>query len=571
VTAHTRAIHDQPALTVSPESRKGRLTVVVVLIVTAAAVFAARLLYIQAWQTTYYRGMASDEHFRRTVVPPKRGEIDDATGHPLAMSVSYRSVYASTAEIGDPKVTAKRLAPVLGEDEDSLVVKLIAKSSTPVLLQRWLPDDAADAVQKLGLDGINLQAEPKRVYPQGETLDQVLGVVGSDDNGLSGLELRYNTDLVGQPGSLVAERDSGGDAIALGPQLLEPAVDGASLTLTIDRYLQWVAEHELDRALGARRAKSGVVVVLDPRTGGILALAARPTFHHDDADVYTASDVAKYPIPAIASTADAGPTFDVVTLAAGLESGAIAPGASFFNSGSFEYGGSTIQDPPGGHPSAMSMTQVLETSDEVGLSWIASRVGAPKFYRMADDLGFGRPTEVDLPGEMPGLLRLSTDPDWAISDLIQNAFGQGVQATPLQVTVAVATVANGGIRLRPHVVARVSGPGGERRVAPTIDRRVARGETMAALTRLLVANVADDGTGYSRTARVPGYDVAGVGGGSPVSDAFVGFGPAGAPRVAIYVRLDGAPSGTSGGPTAAAIFAALARAAMSYYQIPPSR
>jgi cell division protein FtsI/penicillin-binding protein 2 len=564
-------IQDQSPLTVSPESRQGRLTVVVVLIVTAAVVFAARLVYIQAGQTAYYRSMATDEHFRRTIVPPKRGEIDDASGHAFALSVSFRSAFASTSEIDDPTATARQLAPILSEDESTLATKLAAKSTTPVLLKRWLPDSTAEAIQKLGLAGIYLQLEPKRVYPQGETLDQVLGVVGSDDNGLSGLELRYNADLAGQPGSLVAERDSSGDAIALGPQLLQPAVDGASLTLTIDRYLQWVAERELDRTLTARQAKSGVVVVLDPRTGGILAMAARPTFHQDDLDVYAVSDVTKYPIPAVTTAAEAGPAFDFVALAAGLESGAIAPGTSFFNSGSFDYGGTTVQDPPGRQPGPMSMTQVLETSDDVGLSWIAGRVGAPKFYRLAADLGYGRPTGVDLPGEATGLLRLPTDPDWANSDLVQNAFGQGVVATPLQIAVAAASVANGGVRLRPRVVERISGPSGDRRLAPAVDRRVARGETMAALTRLLVANFGNDAASYGRAARVPGYDVAGLGGGSPASDTFVGFGPAGVPRFAIFVRIDGASPGPADAPSAASTFGAIARAAMSYYQIPPSR
>jgi cell division protein FtsI (penicillin-binding protein 3) len=568
------------ALSVDEDARKRRLLIVVVLIIAASAIFAVRLAYIQILQSDHYRAMASDEHFRRTIVAPRRGNILDTTDHLFATTVNYRTLFATTSEVGDPRATADRLAPLVHLSSGELAALLSTKQAAPVIVKRWLPDDEADAVQALGKSGLFLQPEPKRMYPQGAMLDQVLGVVGTDNNGLGGLELRYDSDLAGKPGSLVAERDSSGDAIALGPQLYEPPSDGASIVLTVDRYVQWVAERELAAAIGRRHAVSGIVVVLDPRSGAILAMAARPTFLHDDADPYAVQNVAMYGIPAVAAGFEPRATYQLVTMAAALETGAVTPGASFFDSGSFDYAGRVVLDAFARPPGPMAVNQVLLLSSNVGLSWAAARTGAPKYYRIVDDFGFGDQTGVDLPGEVGGMLRQPTAPDWSIFDLAQNASGQGIEATPLQVALAAATVANGGVRMRPFIVERVVDTGGSRRVLPTVDRRVIRTETASALIQMLTTVVEDESATYSRAARVDGYSIAGIGGNSPnprvaanengrESDAFVGFGPANRASFVIYARLDGGGARSTDDTTAAALFGAIARQLMSYYQIPP--
>jgi cell division protein FtsI/penicillin-binding protein 2 len=556
--------------------------IVVVLVIAAASVLAARLAFIQILQFDHYRAMASDEHFRRMAVLPRRGDILDAAGYPFATTVNYRSLYAATNEISDARRVAKVLVPFLEMSEDELTSRLSSRQARPVLLKRWLSDDVANSVQNLNLPGLSFQTETKRVYPQGALLDQVLGVVGTDNNGLGGLELRFDADLAGKPGALVAERDSSGDAIALSSQLYEPPTDGSSIVLAVDRYVQWVVERELDAAVHSRRASAGIVVVLDPRTGAVLAMASQPTFHHDDPDLYAAPEVALYGIPGISLAVEPGATFQLATMAAALETGAVTPSTSFFDTGSFDYAGNVVRDSFLRPPGPMAMNQVLLMSSNVGLSWAATRTGAPKYYRIVGDFGFGEQTGIDLPGEIGGMLRQPTAPDWSLSDLATNASGQGVEASPLQVALAGATVANGGVRMRPFVVERIDNSTVARRVSPAVDRRVIRTETADTLIRMLTAFVEDDSATYGRPARVDGYMIAGIGGFSPnprlgtdvkgsQSDAFVGFAPANGARFVAYVRLDGGTSGQSDQTTAAAMFGAIARQLMSYYQIPPVR
>ncbi len=562
-------------------ARRRRLQVVVALVLGAACILTARLAFIQVVESDHFRAMATDEHFRRTVVPPRRGNIFDSTGQLLASTIVYQSLYASTNEIDDPLSVAARLAGALKTTPDSLTTVLAHKQAAPTLLRRRLPQDVADSIRQLGLPGIFLQPEPGRAYPQGTQLEQVLGVVGVDNNGLSGIELQYDGDLAGKPGSLVAERDSGGDAIALGPRLYQAPTDGASLTLTIDRYVQWVAERELDSAIQAHHGISGTIVIVDPRNGSLLAIASRPTFHQDDPDLFGPRNVSLYPIPAVGAAIEPGPVFDIVTMAAAVETGSVTPQTSFLNTGSYEMTGRILHDRLSRATAPMSMLQALELSSDVGLSWAASKVGASKYYRLIDDFGLGQRTGVDLPGETAGQIRQPTEVDWDPFDLALNASGRGIAVTPIQLASAAATVANGGMRFQPIIVRRVEGPSGARALPVFAGRRVIRGETAATLTRMLVSAV-DDPASEGRAARVPGYAMAGLSGTVrpvneslaatvPTTDSFLGFGPAERPRFAMYVSID-TPSDTAGtDSTSASVFGTIARELMSYYQIPPSR
>jgi len=564
------------------DARRWRVYLVAAVITGVSLVLTARLVYLQAIENGHFRTMATDEHWRSTVIPPRRGDIVDSNGIPLATSVTYQSLYASTTQIEDPAHVASVLAPILGERAADLQDTLSKQQLAPVLVKAWLPDDVASKVNQLGIDGLFLQFEPKRVYPQGNLAAQVLGVVGADNNGLSGLELQFNGDIAGKPGGLVADRDTAGDAIALGPREYTAPIDGSTLTLTIDRYVQWVAEHELDAALEKHHAVGGSVVVLDPSSGAVLAMVGRPTFREDDPKLYSAQSVSSFNIPAVNAAYEPGSTFEIISMAAALDTGTVSPQTSFDDTGSLTYFGGTVHDAVSRPPGPETMTQTLLSSSNVGAAWAATHVGAPNFYQYVQAFGIGRSTDIQLPGEVSGILHLPTDPDWYPFDLATNSFGQGVSATPLQMAVAVAAVADGGTLMKPYIVKKVAGPDGTMVYYPTVEGQVMHAETAANLTRMLVAVVDGATMEESPLARVPGYAVAGMAGGAqvPVSGgdsaddtitSFVGYSPAEAPRFVILVRIDQPKDAALGEAMAAPVFGAIAQQLLNYDQVPPTR
>ncbi|HVB97400.1 MAG TPA: penicillin-binding protein 2 [Chloroflexota bacterium] len=564
------------------DTRRWRVYLIGSFIVACVLLLSARLVYLQVIEHAHFGTMATAEHWRESIIPPRRGDILDTSGNELATSVTYESLYASTTEVSDPAAVAQKLAPIIGAPASDIQKILSNKQAAPTLIKAWLPDDVATAVEKLGIDGLFLQQEPKRVYPQGNLAAQVLGVVGADNNGLSGLELAYNSELAGKPGKLVAERDTAGDALALGPHQYTAPINGSTLTLTIDRYVQWVAERELEAAVSQHHAKGGSVVVLDPRTGAVLAIAGRPTFQNNATELYSQQNVDMYGIPAVSNAYEPGSIFKIVTMAAALDTGTVTPNTSFFNPGYFNYYGGTIHDAIGRSPGPETMAQTLTYSSNIGVAWAAGQVGAVKFYEYAQRFGIGRPTDIDLPGEASGVLRLPTADDWHPFDLATNSFGQGLSVTPIQMAAAVAAVANGGTLMKPYVVKRIESPAETRLFYPTVVGQVIKPQTAVTLTNMLVQVVDDNTLGESRLARVPGYAVAGktgtaeipiAGGYSPnrTIASFAGFAPAENPRFVILVRIDDPQDSPWGETVAAPVFSAIARQLINYYQIPPTR
>ncbi|HEX5416865.1 MAG TPA: hypothetical protein VFZ25_14475, partial [Chloroflexota bacterium] len=226
-----------------------RLYVIAALLLGFALVITARLAIIQVVQHAHFAQLATAEHWRETPLPARRGEILDTNGYPLATTVAFETLYASTNEIAQPTTAAARLAPILGVPEASLLQQLSKRQNAPVPLASGLTDDTAKQIEALQLPGLFFQIEPRRVYPQGNLAAQLLGVVGVDGNGLSGIELQLDKPLAGKPGQVVADRDTSGDALPYGPHQITPPVEGSNVTLTVDRYVQWVAERELSAAI----------------------------------------------------------------------------------------------------------------------------------------------------------------------------------------------------------------------------------------------------------------------------------------------------------------------------------
>ena len=396
------------------------------------------------------------------------------------------------------------------------------------------------------------------------------------------MELQYDRDLAGKPGSSIAERDTGGSAIAFSPQLFEAPVDGAAVTLTIDRYVQWVAERELAAAVRDHHARGGTVVILNPNDGALLAAASLPTLAPDDSNLYSPREVALYGIPAVSRAAEPGSIFNVFTVAAALASGSVTPDSAFNYVGSLTYVGTTITDTRSFAPGPMTVLQSLAFSSNVGVSWIGTTVGPYRYYQSLSSLQLGHPTGVDLPGEVGGLLRVPTDLDWSATDLAVNSFGQGVTVTPIQLATAVAALAHGGTPSTPYVMRRVGGPTSGRAIKPNGLPAAMKPAAASALTAMLQTIVDDDTTTEGRLARVAGYALAGKAGSAGTSDAlspgqqsslatFIGYGPVERPRFAIVVQIDASTDGVPADEVTSPVFAAIARQLLSYYQIAPSR
>jgi cell division protein FtsI/penicillin-binding protein 2 len=555
---------------------KGRLLGAVWLGVVWIVLIAARLYDLQVLRYDHYTRRAERQQHRVVTLDPPRGTIYDARGRELAVSVQVDSAYAVPSEIAEPAVTARKLAGVIPALDARKLERQLATDREFVWVARKLDPPISGELRALALPGIYFLPEAKRYYPMGDLASQVLGFVGTENHGLAGLELLYDGLVSGKPGRRTVLRDAR-RATVISPALAfaEPQ-PGQDLYLTLDVTIQHIVERELARAVEARGAKRGSAVFLDPRTGGVLAMANYPTFDPNQFDRYPE---ASWRNRAIMDVYEPGSTFKVVTAAAALESGVVRPQDDF----DCEMGGITLlgihirDHKPYGH---LTFAQVLAKSSNVGVIKAALLVGNERLYKTIDGFGFGRSTGIDLPGESPGILHPLQH--WGPLAKAYIAFGQGVSVTPLQLVTAVAGVANDGTLLRPYLVAAV-GSGGRRIVKyaqpPVAGHPIS--PATASLLKEMLEGVVTAGTG--KGAAVAGYHVAGKTGTAQIPAAggylrnsylpsFVGFAPAAHPILAGVVAI-AEPQGAEyyGGQVAAPVFAAVARQVLLHYGLRPER
>ena len=535
-----------------------------------------RLWDLQVLRHDEFARRAERQQQRVIELDPPRGTIYDARGREIAVSVEVESAFAVPRELDDVDDAATRLAATLGLDRERLRRQLTADREF-VWVARKLDPPQVQAVRKLDLDGVYFLEESKRYYPLRRTAAQVLGYVGTDNQGLAGLEAGYDRVVAGKPGRRTVLRDAR-QGTALPPGMPSDAPEpGADLHLTLDAAIQSIAEEELAKAVESLRARSGSVVLLDPATGAVLALASYPTF--DPNDFRDASDAARRD-RAIADAYEPGSTFKMVTAASALEQGLISPDDRI----DCEMGGITLA---GVHISdhkrfgLISFRDVIAKSSNVGAIKTALRVSNRDFYDTIRGFGFGRPTGIDLPGESPGLLMPVER--WPGIAKAYIAFGQGISVTPLQLASAFAAVADGGRLLEPYVVRRIGSGANARDVHPDpVERgRPISARTVATLTGLLSGVTGEGGTGQE--AAIPGYPVAGKTGTAQkalpgrgyLADefvaSFVGFAPIGHPAVAALVVLDDPHGNYHGGAAAAPVFRAIVRKVLLYLDVEPER
>jgi len=517
--------------------------------------------------------------YREDIVPAHRGDILDARGRVLATDIPADRVSAIVRQVEDPHRTAQLLAPLIGRSAEDIEAALTQPGREWVVLQRQLDPEVSAQIRALELPGIVLDPEPKRAYPMGDFASQVLGFVNWEYRGAYGLEAAYDSVVGGIPGQLVGERDLAGNVIALGQSSWNPPKDGATLVLTIDSAVQYIAESVLDRTIQEQRAAGGTIIIMDVRTGAILAMANRPSF---DPNRFTAvSDPALFVNPSVSATYEPGSTFKVITMALGLDAGVVTPqtvvdggayrelpdGTRIYNALLQEFGPET-------------MTEVLIHSSNVGAMEVVDRLGPERFYDGVERFGFGQPTGVDLPGEVEGIVNRPGTAGWSLTTFYTNAFGQGIAVTPLQLVTAVSAIANGGVLMRPYIVQEIRDGQRIQVTQPTPVRRVIREETARTLSEML-AEVMDS---YSTRFRIPGYRIAAKTGTAEIPGphgyergegatiaSVIGYGPVENPRFCVLVKID-RPKGSPWGERAAGpAFAEVFRQLLLLYGIPPSQ
>jgi cell division protein FtsI (penicillin-binding protein 3) len=566
--------HDQALSPVRQRGTRLRLMLLALSMSLWALVIAIRLFHLQVLARSDYEHQGARQSERTINLDPRRGPILDRNGHPLAFSVDAESLYAVPQDISKPAATAAALARALGLDaagRKELQAQL-QKNRAFVWVKRKLDPTTARTVRELQLDGIGFLSENRRYYPKRELASQVLGYVGVDNTGMSGVEYAFEDAIRGRAAKVVVTTDARRRPVG---HTERPSTDGNTVVLALDESIQYVAERELDRAMMETGALSGVVVVLEPATGEILALANRPTFNPNRFGSYPSS---RWRNRAVADAYEPGSIFKIVTAAAGIQEHVVSPEEILDRGrGTIEIAGTVIND----HAvfDKLTFKDAVAKSSDIGMIRVAQRVGRENFNRYMRDFGFGTPSGIELPGESAGLLRPTTK--WSALSLPSLAFGQEVGVTALQMAMAAAAVANGGYLMKPLVVSRVEDSSGRvvRETKPFVVRKVLEPETVATLTDIL-KEVVRSGTG--RNAHIPGYVVAGKTGTAQKIDpsghysmidhvaSFVGFVPAERPALVVLVSLD-SPRGprNQGGDVAAPVFARVAEAALRYRAVAP--
>ena len=555
------------------ESRRHvlRFSLVFLILITCLAVFVVKLVLIQTFRSGYLTDLAAKQHRHLVELEPVRGTIYDRKMRPIAFNVSVYSLFASPRMMSeaDKQSALEHLSVILGTSRDSIAANL-DKDKYFVWIKRKLPKETAEKIQELKLKGLGFRKESKRFYPGAALAAHVLGFADIDNNGLEGLELYYNKELKGKPGWMRVMRDARQTELLLDNNFL-PARDGLNLVLTIDETIQYIAERALAQAVQKYNAKAATIIVMDTRTGAILALANQPTY---DLEHYSASGAQSRTNRALSYVYEPGSVFKVVTAAAALQEGKFTESDKIFcENGKYKIANNILTDH---HPhGTLSFTEVFSVSSNICVVNISQKLGAAAIYQYAKKFRFGMSTGIDLKGEVKGWLK---DPSrWSKTSIGAIPIGYEVTVTPLQLLSMMATVANNGAYMQPFVVKYIQDKQG--RVVKSFEpkilaERVIEEKTARRVTEILV-DVVEHGT--AQKAQIKGVRVAGKTGtarkviGGAYSEGkyyatFAGFAPADDPRLAAIVIMDEPRPAYFGGTVCAPVFKEVIENALKYLE-----
>lgn len=517
---------------------------------------------------------AERQHQRIVPLTPVRGTIMDRNGNKLAVSLEMDSCYAEPRNIQDMDGTAAALAPFLGISKQELLRKLTGSKNFVWLARRLTPEQSLP-IKNLKLRGIGFAPETRRYYPNMEAAAHVIGFTGLDPAGLEGVELKYDSVILGNTGYLVTERDALGRNVALKSSVIRNENPGKNLVLTLDMTIQHIAEKELAKAVTESKAKGGMALVMESDTGRVLALANYPTFNPNAFAQYGHAELRNR---TVADSFEPGSTFKIFVIAAAVEEKLVGPNDMFnCENGVYKVANRVIHDD---HPHPrLSVSEIIRYSSNIGSAKIGFKLGEERLNRYLRNFGFGERTGIDLPGEARGNVKKRS---YSI-DLATTSFGQGVSLSAVQLASAVSAIANGGVLMRPYLVERILDDSGNevQKFEPRVVRRVISADTSRKVAKMMETVTAEGGTGTK--AAIDGYRVAGKTGTAQKVDpltrgysaskrigSFVGFVPADKPKLTIAVIIDEPQGVKYGGVVAAPAFHDIALNSLAYLKILPT-
>ena len=544
-------------------------------------VVVARLVQLQIIEHDQYAEAARQTHLSQDTLQDRRGAILDRNGYPLAAS---EDTFDIVVEIGAWEDTdraeeaAREIAKISGTYWRSLVDTVSATDVFEIPVVRGLDYKQSEAIKALGLSGVRLVRSSHRVYPEGNLATQLIGITGRDNDGLTGVEDDFDDILGGARGTITSEVDALGNPLAHGVQSTVPALPGSNVVLTIDRYIQRLAERELDRTIKDHEATGGTVIVVRPKTGEILAMVSRPAASLSRPELNGDGALGLLRNRAITDSYEPGSTFKLITMAAALDANEVFPDMWWEDFGVVHIDGWTISNWDHSANGSQTVTQILAKSLNTGAAWLSSLLGPDRFYQYVQAFGFGRVSDISLSGEVSGQVRTpESDPGWRSVDMATNSFGQGLSATPLQMAMAVAAIANDGLAMKPMIVREIAGATNIEYAPETAGQPIS--EETARTLREMMGVVVSGIPSY--LLDVQGYEVGGKTGTANIADgngsyrdgayisSFVGVAPLDDPELAILVKIDEPQDVPWGTVVAAPAFGAIVQESLAYLKVPP--
>jgi cell division protein FtsI/penicillin-binding protein 2 len=544
-----------------------RIRLLLMMLTFAFGGLLLRAIWLQGVRAESLARLGQTQHREAVTLPASRGTLYDRAGVELGLGERATTVYANPKQIVNPRAASLAVERTLGLDANGIYPALADRTRGFVYVERQADPAQAAALQRLKVSGFGFYPEERRSYPQGSVAAQVLGYVGIDGDGLSGLELQFDKNLSGRAGHETIVKDPSGRVIDVEHQ--RPETPGRDVFLTLDHTIQANAEEVLRETVHKWHAKSASAIVLDPRTGAILAMAVQPGY---DANRFPSAPRDLQRNRTVTDTYEPGSTFKLVTVAAALSERLVSPATRFTLPYSLRVADRVVHDAEQRGTVNYSVAQILAHSSNIGAIELAEMLGKTRLSSWISRFGFGRVTGIDYPGESPGIV---LPPDkWSGSTIGNVPIGQGIAVTPVQMAAAYAAIANRGIWSRPHLVDHVAGGG-----RPSLYRRRLVSPRTASQLMMMLKDVVAEGTGTY--AAMPGYQVAGKTGTAQKPDShggyatgryvasFVGIVPASRPRLVVLVAVDEPQGAIWGGVVAAPAFQQIARFDLQYLEVPP--
>lgn len=562
-----------------------RIYILAAVIFLMGMIIFTRLFILQVSSYSKFRAMADNQHEGYSELVAKRGEIYLKSGEktfPLAVNREYTTVFLEPRLVEEKEKVISELSYVLAIERDEIAEKLTNPNDAFKILKKKISKDEENKIKDLKLKGVKLTPEVKRYYPGEELASQIVGFVGSDGEteiGRYGLESYWEKDLCGKNGSLFQERDSAGRWISISDRDMVSAEDGVDLVLTIDETVQYEIEKILKATMEKHQADGGSILVQEPSTGKILAMANYPNFNPNDFGKI--ENMGVFINSSVVNAYESGSVFKTITLAAGIDAGVISPNTNYVDKGVVSEAGYNIKNSDGKAYGEQTMTEVLEKSLNTGVIWVEKLMGNRRFKDYLENFGFGEKTNIDLPGESGGDIRNLSNINRDI-EFFTASYGQGLTMTPLQVLNAYSAIGNGGKLMQPQIIDKmVYSNGQEKIIEPKVIRRVIKEDTATQVKTMLESVVVN---GHGKRAAVAGYAVGGKTGTAQVAKknsggydenltigSFAGLAPLENPRFAVIVKIDNPKDVQWAESSAAPAFGEVMKFLLNYYNVAPTQ